>query len=120
MAKPPLEVESAGHPMRDGSIPLDDLELARVFMDYAVGAALVELREFMDDRGQCELGDWLADAINYSGAFGDPEPRLAAVIRKTIEAYGAEYEIPERYVRRPGSLDAAANLLWNPSSPGEG
>ena len=120
MAKPPQYVESAGHPMRDGAVPLDDLVLAELFVDYAVGATLLEVREIMDDRGQSELGEWLAGAINCSGEFDDLEPRLAAVIRKTVEAYGEKHGIPDRYLRRPQSLDAAANLLWNPDSPGQG
>ena len=114
MAKPPLMVDSAGHPMRDGAVPLDDAELAFVFLDYALAAALRELREFMDDRRQCELGDRLAEAINCSGAFDECETRIAAAIRKTVMAYGRKHGISERFVRRPGSLDASANLFRNP------
>ena len=119
MAKPPPDCESYGHPMRAGSVPLDDLVLAALFVDYAVGAALMEIREIMADRGQGELGDWLADAINCSGEFDDLEPRLAAVIRRTVRAYSHKYEIPERYLRRPDSPGTGANLFWTPDSPAQ-
>ena len=60
------------------------------------------------------LSDRLAEAINCSGAFDECETRIAAAIRKTVMAYGRKHGISERFVRRPGSLDASANLFRNP------
>ena len=117
MAKPPPDCLSYGHPMRDGAVRFDDLEFAELFVEYAVGAALMEVREFMDDRGQSELGDDLAEALNFSGEFEGLESRLAPVIRKTVRDYGEKHGIPERCVRRPDSPGAGANLFWPPESP---
>ena len=105
--------------MRDGAVPLNDADLAELFVDYAVGAALMEVREVMDERGQSELGDWLADAMNSSGAFEGVEQRLATSVRETVKAYGDRHGIPERRVRQPVSSDAAASLSLDPDSPGE-
>ena len=88
--------------MRDGAVPLNDADLAELFVDYAVGAALMEVREVMDERGQSELGDWLADAMNSSGAFEGVEQRLATSVRETVKAYGDRHGIPERRVRPAG------------------
>ncbi len=119
MAKPPPDCLSYGHPMRDGAVTLDDAVLAELFVEYAVGAALMEVRDIMDERGQSELGEWLAEAMNCSGAFEGVEPRLAVAIRETVKAYGDEYGIPERYVRQPDSAGAGANLFWTPDSPAQ-
>ena len=119
MAAPPPDCLSYEHPMRDGAVPLDDADLAELFVDYAVGAALMEVREIMDERGQSELGDRLADAMNSSDAFEGVEERLATSVRETVKAYGDRHGIPERRVRQPVSSGAAANLLPDPESPGE-